>query len=165
MITLYHGSNIEIDQIDLSRGLPDKDFGQGFYLTQLRHQAERMALSKCQRSKTLTPTVTVYEFDDEEAKHQGLHIKEFSPQPTEAWALFVHNNRHASITGFHHDYDIVIGPVANDGVAAQLRLFEMEYITLKQLVQKLTFSQKNSQHFFATERAINLLHKVDVFTL
>lgn len=30
---LYHGSNIAIDVIDLSKCRPNKDFGQGFYLT------------------------------------------------------------------------------------------------------------------------------------
>ena len=55
MTTLFHGSNIPIDEIDLSKGMLDKDFGQGFYLTHLKHQAERMALSKCQRAKTGTP--------------------------------------------------------------------------------------------------------------
>jgi len=35
MITLYHGSNIVIDAIDLSKGMKDKDFGKGFYLTAL----------------------------------------------------------------------------------------------------------------------------------
>ena len=33
MITLYHGSNTVIDEIDLRLGMPDKDFGQGYYLT------------------------------------------------------------------------------------------------------------------------------------
>lgn len=33
MITLFHGSNVAIDEIDLSKGLRDKDFGKGFYLT------------------------------------------------------------------------------------------------------------------------------------
>lgn len=33
MITLYHGSNIGIEHIDLQRCNPDKDFGRGFYLT------------------------------------------------------------------------------------------------------------------------------------
>ena len=33
MITLYHGSNVDIKQIDLTLSKPDKDFGQGFYLT------------------------------------------------------------------------------------------------------------------------------------
>ena len=84
MIMLYHGSNQEIGEIDLQLGLPDKDFGRGFYLTHLRKQAERMALSKCQRMMG-KPTVTVYEYDEEEARRQKLRIKVFD-KPTEAWA-------------------------------------------------------------------------------
>lgn len=164
MTTLYHGSNTAIEEIDLSRGLPDKDFGQGFYLTHLRHQAGRMALSKCQRSQGKQPTVTVYEFDDEAARRQKLRIKVFD-KPSEAWAKFVSENRHASRTGFTHNYDIVIGPVADDSMAMQFRLYEQGYITLRQLARKITFPQQNSQHFFATERAIRLLRKVEVFTL
>lgn len=81
MITLYHGSNTVIDEIDLRLGMPDKDFGQGFYLTHLRHQAERMALSKCKRMSG-QPTVTVYEFDDEEARRQKLRIVSTSSLPS-----------------------------------------------------------------------------------
>lgn len=161
---LYHGSNQEIGEIDLSRGLPDKDFGRGFYVTQLRHQAERMALSKCQRLQSKTPVVTVYEFDEEEARRQKLRIKIFS-HPTEEWAKFVNENRHASRTGFTHRFDIVIGPIANDSMAMQFRLFEQGYITLRQLARKITFPQNNSQHFFATEPAVKLLKKVEVINL
>ena len=164
MTRLYHGSNQEIGEINLSLGLPDKDFGQGFYLTHLRHQAERMALSKCSRSQDKTPTVTVYEFDEDEAHRQKLRIKVFD-KPTEAWAKFVNDNRHASRTGFTHQYDIVIGPLANDSMATQFRLFEEGYITLRQLASKITFPKDNSQHFFATERAVSLLRKVEVITL
>ena len=32
MITLYHGSNVAIDEIDLSKGMKDKDFGKAFIL-------------------------------------------------------------------------------------------------------------------------------------
>ena len=42
-MTLYHGSNADIDRIDLSRGLRYKDFGKGFYLTPSRVTAVRMA--------------------------------------------------------------------------------------------------------------------------
>ena len=164
MTRLYHGSNQEIGEIDLSLGLPDKDFGQGFYLTHLRHQAERMALSKCKRSQSKNPTVTVFEFDEEEAKRQKLRIKVFD-KPTEAWAKFVSDNRHASRTGFTHNYDIVIGPIANDNMAMQFRLYEQGYITLRQLTRKITFPQDNSQHFFATDRAIQLLKKVAVINV
>ena len=40
---LYHGSNTAIDGIDLNRCRPYKDFGRGFYLTDIREQAQRMA--------------------------------------------------------------------------------------------------------------------------
>ncbi|MBP3776640.1 MAG: DUF3990 domain-containing protein [Prevotella sp.] len=164
MIRLYHGSNQEIGEIDLSLGMPDKDFGQGFYLTHLRHQAERMALSKCKRSQGKNPTVTVYEFDEHEARRQKLLIKVFD-KPTEAWAKFVSDNRHASRTGFSHNFDIVIGPIADDSMAIQFRLFEQGYITLRQLARKIVFPKNNSQHFFATERAVKLLRKVEVINL
>lgn len=35
---LYHGSNTLIESIDLSRCRPYKDFGRGFYLTDIREQ-------------------------------------------------------------------------------------------------------------------------------
>ena len=38
----YYGSNTIIEQIDLSRCKPYKDFGQGFYLAEIREQVEQM---------------------------------------------------------------------------------------------------------------------------
>ena len=35
---LFHGSNIEIDKIDLNKCRPYKDFGKGFYLTEIPEQ-------------------------------------------------------------------------------------------------------------------------------
>jgi hypothetical protein len=40
---LYHGSNIEIEDIDLAKCRPFKDFGRGFYLTTKKDQAQKMA--------------------------------------------------------------------------------------------------------------------------
>lgn len=40
---LYHGSNIEINDIQLERCRPYKDFGRGFYLTTIEEQAVIMA--------------------------------------------------------------------------------------------------------------------------
>ena len=40
---LYHGSNLKIEKIDLLKCRPYKDFGQGFYCTTIRKQAEFMA--------------------------------------------------------------------------------------------------------------------------
>jgi len=46
MITLYHGSNIVIESVDLERCSPNKDFGQGFYLTDIEEQARQMAIRR-----------------------------------------------------------------------------------------------------------------------
>ena len=40
---LYHGSNVKIDSINLAMCRPYKDFGKGFYLTDMKEQAEKMA--------------------------------------------------------------------------------------------------------------------------
>lgn len=44
MILLYHGSNLKINKIDLSRRRPYKDFGQGFYCTTIKKQAKELLL-------------------------------------------------------------------------------------------------------------------------
>lgn len=40
---LYHGTNMDFDGIELSKSSPYKDFGKGFYLTDIRSQAEQLA--------------------------------------------------------------------------------------------------------------------------
>ena len=40
---LYHGSNTDIKSISLAMCRPYKDFGRGFYLTELKGQAAKMA--------------------------------------------------------------------------------------------------------------------------
>lgn len=46
MITLYHGSNVSIANIDLARCNPYKDFGRAFYLTIEKNQAMDVALAR-----------------------------------------------------------------------------------------------------------------------
>lgn len=43
---LYHGTNIDFKAIDLDKCVPFKDFGKGFYLTDIREQAEALAQKK-----------------------------------------------------------------------------------------------------------------------
>ena len=54
MITLYHGSNIEINQIDLSLSRKGKDFGCGFYLNANKQQATEMAAAPTIRQMAST---------------------------------------------------------------------------------------------------------------
>jgi len=57
---LYHGSNVAIDKIDLSLGNPDKDFGKGFYLTDIESQAKKMSLRKVRTTGTGEPILTTF---------------------------------------------------------------------------------------------------------
>lgn len=155
---LYHGSNVAIENIDLAKCRPYKDFGKGFYLTDIRRQAERMAARTAKMFRGV-PTLTSFEFDLDSAIKQGLKIKVFT-SPDEEWARFVMSNRDINVEQPSHDYDIVIGPVADDTIARLLRMFTENFISEQQLVKELTFSEVTSQYFFHTEAAINMLKKI-----
>lgn len=156
MITLYHGSNVFIEKIDLTRSHPDKDFGKGYYLTDIRTQAEAMSIRRVRIAGEGEPTLTVYSFDESQLHSPELRVKVFD-EPTEEWALFVLSNREASLTGYTHDYDIVIGPISDDGVAFQLDRYTRHMITLATLVEELTYRKLNRQYYFGTERALQTL--------
>lgn len=55
-IKLYHGSNTTFEHIDLGKSQQNKDFGRGFYLTDIYEQAEAMAVRRTRITGTGTPT-------------------------------------------------------------------------------------------------------------
>ncbi len=156
MITLYHGSNIAISEIELNKCKPNKDFGKGFYLTDIKEQAAQMALRRTRIAGEGEPIVTAYRF--EKRLLSDLNVKIFEA-PTEEWEMFILNNR--SRNDFTHDYDIVIGPIADDGVAFQLERYERNMISLETLVKELTYRKLNKQYMFGTEKAITCLKKYE----
>ena len=153
---LYHGSNIIIEQINLSKCRPYKDFGQGFYLTAIKEQAEQMA----RRTSAIyggEPIVTEFEFDESALSFPP--VKMFK-DPSEEWALFVMANRSRKNVQPTHDFDIVIGPVADDPLATLFRNFDDGIIDLPMLVQGLKYKKVSSQYLFHSAEAIKYLHRV-----
>ncbi len=112
---LYHGTNVEFEQIDLTKSNRFKDFGQGFYLTDIRQQAAELAEKRAERDGG-SPIVQEYEFDENILNDATIKVKRFDA-PTAEWAEFIYRNRSRHKPLFHHDYDIVVGPIADDGVA------------------------------------------------
>ena len=159
MLELYHGSNQFIDKIDLTKCKPYKDFGKGFYLTDILQQAMSMAYRRTTTVKCGTPIVTKFMFDESLLSDGSLKVLNFD-NPTKEWAEFIFANRERN-SGFKHDYDIVIGPVADDGVSFQLLRYKEGGMTLEQLVKELTYKHLNRQYFFGTEKAISKLVHVD----
>ena len=152
---LYHGSNIMIEKIDLSQSKPNKDFGKGFYLSEHEEQAVEMAKYK---SSILGGEIVItrFEFNPDILKDTNLKVKIF-PEYSEEWADFVLANRDGKEVS---NFDIVYGPIANDGVAYLLGRFEEGTLTIEELSQQLTYKDLNSQYFFGTEKALKSLKRL-----
>ena len=56
-----------------------------------------------------------------------------------------------------HDYDIVIEPIADDGVTFQLRRYTDGIITMRQLVEELRYAKGLTiQYFFGLQEALTV---------
>ena len=140
---LYHGTNRDFDQIDLLKSKPNKDFGRGFYLSADYKQALNMAKVKVEQLEAGCPIVLRFDSYSEE------------------WAKFILLNRNNPTNKPAHEYDVVIGPIANDRVGVQLWRYENHSIDLSTLVHNLKYMKGVTfQYFFGTERAIKLLKRI-----
>ena len=159
---LYHGTNTDIENIDLTKGLRYKDFGKGFYLTSNRSTAERMAQKKARLFGGI-PTLIVYEMDEQLLS--GLKVKRFQEEASVEWLLFVDANRDRQYAQAIHDYDIVIGPIADDGVVLQLTNYHEGIYSPEQVAQQLQDRYLDQQYYFGTENALSVLHKINSLAL
>lgn len=162
MITLYHGSNVEINDIDLSKCRKGRDFGKGFYLNPNYEQARGMAQKAVRIMHDGIEIVNAFEFDDALVKQSNdFKIKIFADY-NEEWAEFIVMNRKNKTDIPAHDYDIVIGrPIADDSVGVQLRRFMQGYMPLSQLIEELRFHGDHAiQYYFGTPKAIKLLKRI-----
>ena len=157
---LYHGSNIDIDKIDLTKSKPYKDFGKGFYLSADKQQAQRMAEQRTSILLEGKPTLNKYQVDETILDDNSLKILRFEKYSKE-WANFVLKNRDINIEQPCHNYDIIYRPIADGGVTFQLRRYKTGMISLEQLVNELKYSQGITfQYYFGTELAISKLKKL-----
>ena len=155
---LYHGTNRDFDAIDLRKSKPNKDFGQGFYLSADYDQAMAMAKIKVDQLEEGEPLVLTFEINEEQIdKLNVLRFQEYS----EEWAKFILLNRRNNKSEPVHDYDVVFGPIADDRVGVQLWKYETQSIDLPTLVHNLQHMKGITfQYFFGTETAIKLLKRL-----
>ncbi len=157
---LYHGSNVNIEVPNLSKSKPYKDFGQGFYLSADKNQALRMAEQKTLQLLIGEPIVSEFEFDETLLQGNELKVKIFEDYSVE-WANFILQNRDVHNQHPIHDYDIVYGPIADDGVTFQLRRFQAGTITIEELVKELKYAKGITfQYFFGTIKALEALKRI-----
>jgi len=159
---IYHGSNVQVTEIDLLKCRPYKDFGRGFYLTDIREQAVQMA-HRVARLYGGSPLVSTFSFDEAAITSDDIKTLSFE-KPNKDWALFVLNNRDKrfkdigdALCNQDSKYDIVLGPVANDDITYLFRTFTRGLIDMDALIRGLEYKELTSQYSFHTENSLKYL--------
>lgn len=154
---LYHGTNINFSEIRLNESRVGKDFGYGFYLTPDEKVAKRQAERKFRQYGVGEEIIQHYLLD--EARLADLNILHFETY-TEEWADFILLNRQNKLPRSLHNYDIVIGPIANDTVGFQIRRYTEGIITKEQFLEEIKYHQVTMQYFFGTDKALTILKRI-----
>ena len=159
---LYHGSTMAVRKPIVSRGRGKTDFGKGFYTTTSREQAEKWAQIKRDRmGDEAHAIVSVFELDDAVLNNPTYHTMHFDGATAE-WLDFVVGNRRGEV---HHNFDLIMGPVANDKLYATITLYENGILDANAAIEQLNTHQLFDQLSFHTTKACKLLTFVETFEL
>lgn len=159
-INLYHGGETPVMN-PLERPpvvTRSHDFGFGFYATTSHDQAKRWVGIRIRQRSYEKGFVSSYVFNTGALEAKDLKVKIFDG-PTPEWFDFVMANRHDP--QFVHDFDIVMGPVANDNVYETLTLFEDGILTRDEAIARLRTYNLVDQVFFHSTAALCYLAYVD----
>ena len=153
MMQLFHGSDVAVRDPLANVGRKKVDFGQGFYLTSLREQAESWAKTIASRSRNRKPVLGVYEFDEQAARIMvGNRYKSFAKYDME-WLDYVVDCRKGGES--QALYDIVEGGVANDNVIDTVEDYENGIITAEQALGQLVYKKVNHQICIRSQAVID----------
>lgn len=147
MQVIYNGSNTKIISPKIINGKYHKDFGNGFYCTILKSQAQKWA------SKYDTKIVNIYEYNE----IKNLNIKNF-PLMTEEWLDFIIDSR----SGKTHNYDIVIGAMADDQIYNYIADLIENKITRAAFWELAKFRHPTHQIAFCTDKALKCLKFIGI---
>lgn len=151
---VWHGSYKAIDEVDLAFCEKGKDFGRGFYVTNLLDQAQTWA-TKMGNKRNVEGVVSEFEYDEYlpgMMKLQTLHFDDY----TDEWLDFVVLNRKNSSDTQAHDYDIVEGPVADDRITLQIDDYIAGTLSRKQFLSELVYNPSH-QICFCTAQSLQAL--------
>jgi len=156
---LYHGSTLNIDKPRIIISEQGRDFGVGFYTTDIKEQAERWALRKAKlelrRGQKAGAIVSKYEFDEQ--NFAELRVINF-PEPSPAWLDLVCACR--SNAEYRHNYDVVSGKIANDNVGETVSFVVQGIMRKEDALEKLKFEKINNQICFSTVKALGFLRYI-----
>jgi hypothetical protein len=156
---VFHGSDVKIETIDLSKCRIGTDFGHGFYVTKFRKQAEDIAARVASWHDT-TPVVTEFDFNEYAFEDKDFKTLRFDSY-VEKWLDFIVKNRASIASKSMHDFDIVEGPVANDDIAARIYDYLSGDVSKDVFLAELKFKKPMHQICFCTTSSLQMLSSVE----
>ncbi len=158
---VYHGGTEIVERPDVFKGREGLDFGKGFYITDIQHQAELWA-DHMKRIRLGDSTVNVYEFDELTAKEKYSY-KKFEKYDIE-WLTFIVANRRGEKIG--ENYDIIEGGVANDRVIDTVEAYMSNLMPLEMALKELSKHRLNNQLCIRNQKVVDeCLHFVESYKI
>lgn len=139
-ITVYHGTTKAVEHPLCRLGRPHLDFGQGFYLTDIREQA-RMWADRMSRNRGEQALLNVYSLE------KGLLLAEahslIFPAYDREWLQFIVANRRGEDAAAGYDY--IEGGVADDRVINAINMYMQGYYSEEYTLRLLALHRPNNQ--------------------
>lgn len=158
MHTVYHGSTIQVRTPIAKAGRENLDFGQGFYITDIKEQAERWAI-RIGRQLQETPILNIYKLDMEYIKKEYRYLK--LDKYDQQWLDFIVKSRKGEKPWA--EYDIIEGGVANDRVIDTVEAYMNGMMTVEMALGQLSQHQPNNQFCLLSQSLIDkCLHFISV---
>ena len=148
-MNLYHGGTNIIEKPEIRFQSAGRDFGAGFYCTDIRNQAEKWA-KRQGRVRKQAAFLNVYEFDADWALF-NLNFKSFNNYSPEWLELVINCRRNPQ---YIHGFDIVYGKIANDDVGETVQAALNGLMPMNFALEKLAFMPSNNQYCFCTKKSI-----------
>jgi len=139
-VIVYHGGTDVVEHPVCKLGRLNLDFGQGFYVTNLREQACLWATQIADRRKK-QPVLNRYRLDRETILKEA-RCKVFAAYDYD-WLEFIVANRRG--LNFAKDFDYVEGGVANDRVIDTINLYMAGLMDIDTALLRLSEHQPNNQ--------------------
>jgi hypothetical protein len=150
---LYHGGTDIVETPRIIYSAKGRDFGTGFYTTDIELQAIKWAKRLAKFRKKDSAILNIYEFDADNA-YNFLNIKSFDGYSMEWLDLIVACRQDGY---FKHEFDIVTGKIADDDVGETVQTVVDGLAPKEFALSKLTYMSANNQICFCTESALSFI--------
>ena len=140
---LFHGNNVVVKNPKILTNGNYKDFGYGFYCTNIENQAKRWAYTKSKNH-----IINIYDY----VENNSLNILKFN-EINDSWLDFIADCRR----GIPHDYDIVEGPMADDTIWNYVEDYARGLISRAAFYELAKFKYPTHQIVFCSEAALEQL--------